>query len=126
MPAGWHVADTARGLRATGSAASVSASVYRLGKAYSPDEFAAAAKELDGVAAKLAQAAGGSVQSSETTTIDGRKVRAYRFRGGSAEHRVAFVLEGKREVQLLCSAPSGAGDPDGACSLLFSSFTLSS
>ena len=124
-PAGWQIAHTATSARATSGDAKVSAVVYRLGKAYSPAEFAAAAQELDRVAAKLAQAAGGKVDSSETTTIAGRKVRAYRFGGSGEEHRVAFVLDGKREVQLLCTAPSGAGDPDGACSLLFSSFTLS-
>jgi hypothetical protein len=124
-PAGWRVAHTPTSARASAGDASVSAVVYRLGKPYTQDEFAAAATELDRVAAQLAGAAGGSVESSETTTVAGRKVRAYRFGGGSQEHRVAFVLEGKREVQVLCTGPSGGGDPDGACSLLFSSFTLS-
>ncbi|HET7573160.1 MAG TPA: hypothetical protein VFJ77_10900 [Gaiellaceae bacterium] len=126
MPQGWRVARTATSARAASGESSVSAVRYRLGKAYSADEFAAAAKELDGVAAKLARAAGGAVESSETTTVAGRRVRAYRFGGGGKTHRVGFVLDGRREVQLLCTAPSGAADPDGACSLLFSSFTLGS
>ena len=103
--------------------------MYRLGKVYSPDQFDAAAKELDGVAARLARAAGGKVVSSETTRVAGRKVRAYRFTaaaagGGTADDRVAFVLAGRREVQLLCEAPAGAGDPDGACALLLATFSL--
>lgn len=132
-PAGWHVARTPTSVAARPSAASstlVSAEVYRLGKAYSPDQFDAAAKELDGVAARLAQAAGGAVTSSETTTVDGRKVRVYRFTakpsgGGSYDDRVGFVLAGKREVQLLCQAPAAAGDPEGSCALLFDTFSLS-
>jgi hypothetical protein len=36
------------------------------------------------------------------------------------------VLQGKREYQLLCRAPAGAGDPDGACALLYASFTTAS
>ena len=131
VPAGWRVSHTDRSAKAqSGDArpAIVFAAAYRLGKAYAPAQFEAAAKELDGVAAKLAAAAGGTVTSSETTTVDGMKVRAYRFtataHGGSYADRVAFVLHGKREVQLLCQAPAGASDPGGACALLFSSFSL--
>jgi len=131
-PADWRVtrAPTSAAARAPGESTTlVSASVYRLGKPYSADDFDAASKELDGVAARLAQAAGGTVTSSETIAVAGRKVRAYRFSakpdgGGSYDDRVAFVLAGKREVQLLCQAPSGAGDPDGACGLLLDTFSL--
>lgn len=131
-PAAWHVSHTARAAvvqRASDGSALVSASLYRLGRAYTPDRFDTAAKELDKVAARLAKAANGAVTSSETTTVEGRKIRAYRFTshpasGGSYANRVGFVLEGKREVELLCQARAGEGDPAGACSLLFSSFTL--
>lgn len=131
-PAGWRVEHGDRGASARSTAdppAIVSAATYRLGKRYEPSEFAAAARELDGVAARLARAAGGAVTESETTTVAGRRVRAYRFSAkaaaaGAYADRVAFVLEGRREVQLLCQAPAGAGDPDRACALLFSSFTL--
>lgn len=132
MPAAWRVRHETHGANAQSRRnppAIVSAATYRLGKTYAPSEFGAAAKELDGVAARLARAAGGKVTESETTTVDGRKVRAYRFGAtvsgaGAYADRVAFVLAGRREVQILCQAPAGAGDPDGACALLFSSFTL--
>ncbi|HET7566422.1 MAG TPA: hypothetical protein VFJ91_00395 [Gaiellaceae bacterium] len=132
VPAGWRVRHDAQGANARSPgnpAALVSAATFRLGKTYAPADFAAATKELDGVAARLARAAGGTVTESETTTVDGRKVRAYRFDAkpngaGAYADRVGFVLAGKREVQLLCQAPADAGDPDGACALLFSSFTL--
>jgi len=112
-----------------GSASTVSAAVYRLAKAYTPDRFAEAAKELDGVAAELARKAGGKVTAGETTTVDGREIRAYRFtartaKGDRYEDRVGFVLSGTREIQLLCQEPAGAGDRDGACALLFGTFTL--
>jgi len=131
-PAGWRVSRTPTSVTArprAGSSTLVSAEVYRLGKPYSPDEFDAAAKELDGVAARLARAAGGTVTSSETTTVAGRKIRAYRFTaapggGDSFDDRVGFVLVGRREVQLLCQAPSGGGDADGSCALLFDTFSL--
>ena len=61
--------------------------------------------------------------------VDGRRIRAYRFSAkrsgdGAYADRVGFVLDGKREVQLLCEAPAAAGDPEGACALLFASFRL--
>jgi len=105
----------------------VSATAYKLARAYSPALFATARTELDGVAAKLAAASNGTVTESVTTTVDGTRIRAYRFTAHPEGHpatddRVGFVLEGKREYQLLCSAPAGSGDPDGACALLFSTF----
>jgi hypothetical protein len=131
-PASWRVRRTDRSAAARDPDAgvgAVSAVVYRLGKPYEPAEFDASVAELDGVARRLARASGGELTGKETTTVDGRKVRAYRFTaqaadGSATEDRVAFVLSGKREVQLLCVAPKGAGDPAGACGLLFDSFSL--
>jgi hypothetical protein len=105
----------------------VSATAYRLVKPDSPTQFSRAAKELDGVAAKLAQASGGTVTESVTTIVDGQRIRAYRFTSHpagkpSTDDRVGFLLEGRHEYQLLCRAPAGSGDPDGACALLFGSF----
>lgn len=133
VPAGWHVVRTPTSAAAhehAGAQTLVSAGVYRLGRLYDPARFAEAARELDGVASRLALAAGGAVTASETTTVAGMRIRAYRFTallgdGRRYDDRVGFVLSGRREVQLLCQAPAGARDPDGACSLLFSSFALS-
>jgi hypothetical protein len=87
---------------------------FALQKPYSPALFGAAANELDGVAAKLAAAAGATLREKQTVEVAGEKVRVYRF----ATMRIGFVLVGKREYQLLCE---DAGD---ACTLLFNSFTL--
>ena len=88
---------------------------YTLQKPYSPALFAAAARELDGVAAKLAAAAGTALKTRETVSVAGKKIRAYRF----GAMRIGFVLVGKREYQLLCQ------HADGACTRFFDSFTLS-
>jgi hypothetical protein len=105
----------------------VSATAYRLVRPYSAAQFSRAAKELDKVAAKLARASGGTVTERVTTTVDGQKIRAYRFTSHpagrpSTDDRVGFLLEGRHEYQLLCRAPAGSGDLDGACALLFGSF----
>ena len=81
------------------------------------------------MAAELAARSHGELKTESTTTVDGRRIRAYRFTGRPASgaayvERIGFVLEGKREYQLLCQAASDAGDPDGACALLFASFHL--
>jgi hypothetical protein len=90
-------------------------SVFPLVKPYDPAKFAAAAKELDRVAARLAQQAGTPLSRSSTVTVANRKIRAYDY----GAQRIGFVLVGKREYQLYCAHAATA------CDLLFSSFTLS-
>jgi hypothetical protein len=114
-PAGWSTSRTQRAVRAERGNSRVSVTTYTLQKPYSPALFGAAAKELDGVAAKLAAAAGAALTEKRTVDVAGEKIRAYRF----ATMRIGFVLVGKREYQLLCE------DAGGACKLLFNSFTLS-
>jgi hypothetical protein len=133
VPQTWSVRRTATSASARSpgdtSQPTVSANVFRLAKRYAPARFARATAELDAVAAQLARKAGGTITESATTTVAGRRIRAYRFTARSVsgrhyEDRVGFVLVGRREIQLLCQAPAGAGDPDGACRLLFASFRL--
>lgn len=92
---------------------------FTLVKRYDPARFAAVAKELDGIAAKLAAAAGTTVENSRTSTVGGRKIREYTY--GST--RIGFYLAGRREFQLLCRLGPGGADTDDACALLFASFS---
>ena len=124
---GWKVSGAGQGkVRARNGESLVSVTAFPLLKPYDPGKFDAAAKELDGIAAKLAAQAGAELTEKTTTTVDGRQVRAYRYTEGASEIRVGFVLVGKREYQLLCRLPAGGADPDGACSLLFESFSAGS
>jgi hypothetical protein len=124
VPQSWRVTRPANGVVARRGDFLVSVTTFPLQKTYEPGRFAAVARELDGVVAKLADQAGGKVTERVTTTVDGRKIRAYRYTGGANETRIGFVLDGKREYQLLCQMPVGASDPDGACALLFESFSV--
>jgi hypothetical protein len=124
VPQSWRVTRPANGVVARKGHFRVSVTTFPLLKTYEPGMFDAVARELDGVVAKLAAQAGGKVTERVTTTVDGRKIRAYRYTGGSTETRIGFVLDGKREYQLLCEMPTGASDPDGACTLLFDSFRV--
>ena len=102
----------------------MSATIFTLQKPYNPALFDRAAKELDGVAAKLAAQAGATLTQRMTTTVDGRQIRAYRFGNGTTQTKIGFVLVGKREYQLLCQMPAGTNDPGGACALLFTTFNV--
>jgi hypothetical protein len=125
VPQGWQVARRPNRIAARKGDALVSVTLFPLVKPYDPAKFAAAAKELDGVAATLAARAGGTLTERATTTVAGRKIRTYRYTYGDTELRLGFVLDGMREYQLLCQAPAARNDPDGACTLLFDSFTVS-
>lgn len=132
-PSGWTTKSSgtsSEARRDAGGRTMVSATVFTLLKPYSPSLFDRAAKELDRVAAKLAVQSKSKLSESKTVTVDGKKIRAYRLTvhtasGPSFDERIGFVLLGKREYQLLCRAPVGSGDPNGACALLYSSFKTS-
>jgi hypothetical protein len=115
VPAAWRTSRTPRAVTVRSGKSRISVTTYTLQKPYTPALFAAAAKELDGVAAKLAAAAGTALNEKQTVAVAGEKIRAYRF----GTKRIGFVLLGKREYQLLCE---DAGD---ACALLFKSFSVS-
>jgi poly(3-hydroxybutyrate) depolymerase len=120
VPAGWNVRKTSKTLVATRGGGLVSVTRYTLLKPYEAAKFAAAAKELDGVAAELATRNGGKVTKRETVEVAGRRIRAYTIESsGAATMRIGFVLVDKSEYQLVCS-----GDTATACDLLFSTFAL--
>jgi hypothetical protein len=124
IPPGWAIRRGPGSLTAERGKALVSATTFTLLKPYDPALFGKVTAELDRNAAKLAAQAHGKLTEKLTTTVAGRKVRAYRYTAAGFDTRLGFVLQGKREVQLLCRAPAGSADPDGACGLLFRSFTL--
>jgi hypothetical protein len=98
--------------------------VFSLRKAYTPSLFGGAAAELDRVAAKLVADSHGTLTESVTVTVAGRRARAYRFSTEAYDARLAFVLAGRHEYELFCRNAKRGGDADGACALLFSSFSV--
>jgi hypothetical protein len=124
VPGDWTIRLTSASRAASRGGARVSASVFPLREAYAPGLFARAARELDRVAAKLASDSKATLPESTTTTLSGRRARAYRYATASYEARLGFVLKGRREYELFCQSPKGRGDADGACALLFATFTV--
>jgi hypothetical protein len=123
-PPGWVTRRKGGVVEARNGQAVVSATPFTLLKPYDPSLFAKVVAELDRNAEKLAAQARGTLEEKVTTTVAGRKIRAYRYTAKGFSTRIGFVLAGRREVQLLCRAPSATPDPGGACALLFHSFTL--
>jgi hypothetical protein len=118
-PADWKVTGAAA---THGSVDRVEVMTFRLVKPYRPELFDAAARELDGVAVRLAEQLHGKVAARSTVTAAGGKARSYRIDYDGKSTHVTFVLGGRREYQLLCRRPSD-GD-DAACRLLVRSFRL--
>jgi hypothetical protein len=103
--------------------------VFTLRNPYDPAQFARAARELDRVAAELVARSNAKLTERVTSTVDGKRIRAYRFgarpaNGRGYDARIGFLLQGKREYELYCQDAAGKGDTDGACALLFSSFSV--
>jgi hypothetical protein len=119
VPVGWSVSRSARSVVATKGSARLSVTIFTLLKPYDPARFQAAARELDGIAARLASQSGGSLTQSATSVVAGRKIRFYRFESKGVPTRIGFVLVDKREYQLVCSGNTGR-----PCDLLFSSFSV--
>jgi hypothetical protein len=129
-PAGWNIDRVVTGVVARpagGPQALVSVRVFTLRNPYHPSQFALAARELDRVAAELVARSSAKLTERATATVDGTRIRAYRFEarpanGRGYDARIGFLLQGKREYELYCQDAPGMGDADGACALLFSSF----
>jgi hypothetical protein len=118
-PTGWAVTRAARSITARKADELVSVTIFRLARPVTPALRAEANAELDRVAAQLAKQEGGTVEKPRTEQIAGRDVRVYEIARPSANERIGFLLDGRREYQLYCRR---TGSP---CDRLFSSFTLS-
>ena len=114
-PQGWRISRPQAAVVARAGDSLVSVTHFPLRRAYDQSQFGVATKALDAVAARLAKAAGTSVDKAETVTVSNRKVRSYRY----GMRRIGFVLAGRNEYQLFCTQQQSA-----ACDLLFASFTL--
>lgn len=123
-PASWRVARTVRSVTASSGGELVSVTVFRLARPYRPNLWPTLVPVLDGVAAQLARGLGGSVGTRETVVLAGRRARRYElaFRRGGKDvvERIVFLLEGRREEQLLCRYARGSSS--ASCSAFLASF----
>ena len=124
-PSSWSVQRSGREVTAIGSPVDLAGvTTFTLARAYRPSLWTKAVALLDRTATTLAAQNGGEVRARDTVVVAGRRARRYeidyRADGKALVERTAFVLEGRREYQLICRFE--VGDDDGACRTLFSSF----
>ncbi len=118
-PAGWTVAGTAA---SNGPIDRVQVNAFRLLRPYAHARQAAAARELDSVAARLAQQLKGKVSSRRTLEVGGLDARSYAIDHNALTEEITFVLQARREYELLCRRAQGADD--SACRELVASFRV--
>jgi hypothetical protein len=116
VPAGWKATVGKDRYAARHGADLVQAQSFPLARVYRPALFDKVEIELAARMAQVAKQTGGTVSGSRTVTPGGIKAHAYDVKVGSRTDTYTFVLRGKRELQLLCSADAGV------CSHLITSF----
>ena len=123
-PASWTVVRKGSSVAAVdGDVNRIEVVRFTLEKPYRPALFAAASRELDGVAEHLAGQLKGKLSSSSTSEVGGRKARSYTIEYGPGKtQEITFVLKGQNEFQLLCRRDSSA--TNDSCAQLFSTFAL--
>ena len=118
-PADWAVAGTSA---SNGPIDRVQVHEFRLVHPYVHVKRAAANKELDSVADRLAQQLKGKVTSRRTLEVNGLDARGYEIDHKGLTEEFTFVLRGKKEYELLCRR--AAGGDDAACRELVTSFRV--
>jgi hypothetical protein len=122
-PLGWTVAQTQRSASASsGPVNRIEVQTFRLLRPYRSELFDAASHELDRVAGDLAVQLHGRVASRATTRVADRDARWYRIDYDSRVSEITFVLDGRREYELLCRRPTKAGSD--TCVAFVRSFEL--
>jgi hypothetical protein len=118
-PAEWIVDGTAA---TSGPVDRVEVLVFRLLRPYDPARRAATARELDRVAAGIAEQLKGAVSARRSLEVAGLYARSYAVAFDGKVERITFVLRDLREYQLLCRRLAG-GD-DAPCAELLRSFEM--
>jgi hypothetical protein len=118
-PAGWSVSGATA---SDGPVNRVGVTAFRLLRPYDPARRPAVARELDGVAARLAKELGGTVRAGEWLTVGGLDARGYAIGFADKTEEITFVLEGRNEYQLLCRRV--ASTSDDACRRLVETFRV--
>ena len=116
-PAAWKVNGATA---SNGPVDRVQVNEFRLVHPYVRTEKAAAAKELDSVAVRLAQQLKGKISSRRTLEVNGFDARGYAIEHNGLTEEFTFVLRARQEYELLCRRTQGADDT--ACRELVTSF----
>jgi hypothetical protein len=106
VPGDWKVMRSGRTVGASSGDEIVSVTTFPLARRYKPAMWPNAVVELNRLSVDLATRLNGRVRRRNTIALAGRRARVYDIGyasvGTAFVERVAFLFEGKRELQLLC------------------------
>ena len=122
-PSDWTVTRSANMVvAARGRVDRVQVQTFRLVEPYRSELFAATSRELDRVAREIGGELHGTVATSATVRVAGGDARSYRIGYASLVEEITFVLNVRREYELLCRrAAAGTND---TCTRFVRSFRL--
>jgi hypothetical protein len=109
-PQSWDVTVAEDRTTVKDGSAFVQVAAFPLVRAYSDDLFEKVRSELDTRMRDVARQSGGTVAAHRVVTVDGTRAHQYDVRVGKRTDRYTFVLRGKRELLLLCSAAGAVCD----------------
>ena len=116
-PADWKITVANGRTTARGGASFVQVATFPLVHPYTPSLFAKVQSELALRMAEVAKQGGGTVRGHSVVRVDGAKSHSYRVALGDRTDRYTFLLRGRREFLLVCSAD------DAVCDELAASFS---
>ena len=126
VPAGWTVTRKGAEVQVAQGTELVSVTRFPLVRSFRPSLWSKVQPQLDRAAEALASQQRGTVTERATVTIAGLRARRYQVAyardGKQLVERIAFVLRGKTEHELLCRYERG-GDTR-ACDGLLATFRL--
>ena len=96
--------------------------MFRLTEPYRSTLFAEATRELDRRVGELASLQKGRVAARLTVRVAGMDARSYRIAYGPLVEEISFVLDRRREYELLCRRSATATDQ--VCRRFAASFRL--
>ncbi|MGZ4289159.1 MAG: hypothetical protein ACXVQQ_03555 [Gaiellaceae bacterium] len=109
-PAAWSVATAKGRTTARDGADFVQVATFALVRPYDASLFTRVQTELAARMAVVARESGGTVAGHRVVTVAGSRSHSYDVRVGKRIDRYTFVLRGKREFLLLCSADAAVCD----------------
>ena len=116
VPASWRVVARKTAANASGNSQLVEVQTFPLVRTYRPALFEKVASELALRMSGVARKTGGTIAGHSVVTAGGIKSHSYEVRIGKRTDTYTFVLRGKREYQLICSAD------ESVCEHLVASF----
>jgi hypothetical protein len=109
-PAAWKVTAATGRTTVRDGASFVQVATFPLVHPYTAALFGKVQSELAIRMAEVAREGGGTVRGHSVVTVDGDKSHSYEVAMGDRTDRYTFLLRGKREFLLVCSADAAVCD----------------